>query len=107
MASDTKQNTTFFKSIPTFPHKFSNWQATIKYYLGSDFNAYSKLKKAVNNVNYVKYFFYSYAYTTLVCYFHISDYFQICYFYKVCDLSLYFYLFQLVSCLILNCYAKL
>ena len=55
MASDTKQNTTFFKCIPTFPHKFSNWQATIKYYLGSDFNAYSKLKKAVNYVIYVKY----------------------------------------------------
>ena len=45
MASDTKQNTTFFKCIPTFPHKFSNWQATIKYYLGSDFQCIFKTKE--------------------------------------------------------------
>ena len=34
---DTKQNIAFFKCFPSFPHKFSNWQAKIKYYLGSDF----------------------------------------------------------------------
>lgn len=45
MASDTKQNTTFFKCIPTFPHKFSNWQATIQYYLGSDFQCIFKTKE--------------------------------------------------------------